>query len=454
MKVRQFFPSRPVVAAVASAAALCASVPAPAQFGLDGGYQDAFRPGYTSRDVQLAVEALKLDQAQRFIVETLYEDYTEEFQTGIDSFRQSVGEMQSMIGTNPDPQQVMRIVFGAMEEWRVESRQLADRFLTDMKGLLNEQQAALWPAFERRLYRMKYLSDGRLSGENLDLIAVIDELDLGAHKAQIQALLDEYEVRLDDALRRREKYVHDSQAQLMQAVQEGKSDLAEDVAERRIQYRVGVRDVNEYYTTAIAEALPPDAAHQLVQVVRERTHPRIFRKTEVERIFEAARKLEGIEPQTLQAVEGLEQQYLGELGAFNDRLLAVARDYQPAEMLAKSRSATSRLQGQKAQRPEDPLRDELTKRREMGNKYIEQLKALLSPEQFASLPGARRWTLPAEQGNLILGDEGPAIAGQEGGRAAKMRRLLGPDATPASDDPPKEAPGVEPSGDKEGGPDD
>ena len=45
---------------VALGGALAVTAAAPAQFGLSGGIGEAFRPSFTSRDVQLAVEMLDL----------------------------------------------------------------------------------------------------------------------------------------------------------------------------------------------------------------------------------------------------------------------------------------------------------------------------------------------------------------------------------------------------------
>ncbi len=111
---------------VALGGAMAATAAAPAQFGLSGGIGEAFRPAFTSRDVQLAVEMLQLDDAQKFILETLYDDYDAEFNTGVDGFRQNVTQLRTKIDPdNPDPGQIMRVVFGTINEWRGESRHLA-----------------------------------------------------------------------------------------------------------------------------------------------------------------------------------------------------------------------------------------------------------------------------------------------------------------------------------------
>ena len=44
----------------------------------------------------------------------------------------------------------------------------------------------------------------------------------------------------------------------------------------------------------------------------------------------------------------------------------------------------------------DPLAERYTKRRGLGTRYVNQLRALLTDEQFAALPGARRYLSPEQ----------------------------------------------------------
>ena len=46
------------------------------------------------------------------------------------------------------------------------------------------------------------------------------------------------------------------------------------------------------------------------------------------------------------------------------------------------------------------MRTEFQKRRELGDRYVQELKTLLTPPQFAALPGARRWLGPDEAGAI------------------------------------------------------
>lgn len=380
--------------AVALGGALAATAAAPAQFGLAGGIGEAFRPAFTTRDVQLAVDMLQLDDAQKFILETLYEDYSTEFRTGVDGFRDSVASMRDHIDPE-NPSQIMRIVFGTIDNWRVESRQLAEQVMEDLHGLLNQEQLEMWGQYTRKLFRLKYLKNGQLPGENLDLLNDVRELSLDASQVeQLQPLLEEYEHGLDEALRRREQYLQTSQSDLIEAISNENYSLGIRVAARQVELRQGVRDFNETYTQTIASALPDDFSATFTDRIRQRTYPRVYRRTPADRAFEAAMKIEDLEPETLEAITDIWTSFLAELATFNEHLVQMIRDYKPLQIKHKVKQAAARMSDSTVDRLEDPTRAEFARRNELSTRYIDQLKAILTPEQFASLPGVRRWTTP------------------------------------------------------------
>ena len=403
---------------VALVGALAATAVAPAQFGLSGGIGEAFRPSFTSRDVQLAVQMLELDDAQKFILETLYDDYDSEFNTGVDGFRQNVTSLRTKINTdNPDPGQIMRVVFGTINEWRVESRQLADQLMEDLEGLLNDQQLEYWGSFNRKLFRLKYIKNGQLPGEKLDLLNDVRDLDLGADMTLLlQPWLDEYEQQLDAALHRREEYMQTSQTALIEAIQEENYNVGIEVAARQVALRKGVRDVNEQYTLTIAAALPDEVGQKFIESIRSRTYPRVYRRTPAMRVFDAALELEDLDSAMLEAINEIRLAYLSEVDVFNTHLVQMIRDFKPLEIKSKVEQAAARLGGGKTNRLTDPTRAEFTKRSAISRRYIDQLKSLLTAEQFASLPGSRRWVEP---------DRDAIAAAKERVTRAKAAKLKG-----------------------------
>ncbi|MHC4827813.1 MAG: hypothetical protein ACYTEY_14760, partial [Planctomycetota bacterium] len=143
--------------------------------------------------------------------------------------------------------------------------------------------------------------------------------------------------------------------------------------------------------------LPEDVGPSFLEKIRLATYPRVYRLVPAQRSFEAAKELEGLSEETLQAIIALERDFLNELDVFNEHLVRLIRDYEPDKIKSKVEQATSRLAGQTPPALEDPTRAEFAKRRDISNRYMDLLKALLTPEQFASLPGARRWLSPEER---------------------------------------------------------
>jgi hypothetical protein len=339
---------------------------------------------------------LQLDDAQKFILETLYDDYDAEFNTGVDGFRQNVTDLRTKIDpNNPDPGQIMRVVFGTINQWRGESRHLADQLMEDLQGILNDEQLEYWGTFNRKLFRLKYIKNGQLPGEKLDLLNDVRDLDLSADQTlMLQPLLDEYERQLDDSLRRREDYMQTSQTALIEAIQDENYNVGIEVAARQVALRKGVRDVNEQYTIMFAEALPDETGTAFLASIRQMTYPRVYRRTPAGRAFDAALEIPELDSATLEAINELRLAYIAETDTFNTHLVHMIRDFKPLQIKYKVEMAAARLGGGKTDRLTDPTREQFTKRAEMSSRYIDQLKSLLTAEQFASLPGSRRWMEP------------------------------------------------------------
>lgn len=397
--------------------ALGLTASASAQFGLSPSISSAFRQAITTRDIQLAVADLQLDENQRFILETLFADYQADFRTGVEGFRQRITDLRGEIDpTKSNPAEAMRIVFGSMDQWQVESQQLADQLVEDLKGLLSEEQQEFWPPFERRVFRLKFLNKGRLSGESLDLFSAVRSLNLDETLMQtIQPLLDEYGRTLHEALRAREDYINAAESERIKAIQDRKPEISIAVAGREVQLRTAVRDVNEQYSVTIAGALPEETGQRLLASIRERMYPRIYRLSNAQRVFKAVKRIDGLSEEILEAIESLEELFLSELGSFNERLMGLIKEQQPSELKDKLEQVAVR--GAQPKSTGDAVREEFRKRQEMSDRYVNQLRDLLTPEQFASLPGSGRWIVPPARGLRAKG-----AAGNDGGAADDARR--------------------------------
>jgi hypothetical protein len=436
--------------------------------------REALQPDFERRDVPLFIRQLSLNDDQSGVLETLFLDYETVFQpeaeaimtamTDIgrsmmqsmmtperqqqmrdtwDSIRKQVEEAEAANGPMDDDQRrqffreqmqkaterfaneavdsgldaevkdAMNEMLSKLEAWTMRKAELRDDFVFGMKAVLDDDQMTLWPAFDRFLVREKSLSRGRISGEDVNLFFEVDELRLPPDEfAKVEPLFDGYEQRLDEALRARNAYLESSMTDLFRAVRDGKSDGAGRIFKRQADLRSAVRDVNDDYRRQMVEALgDSEWARSLDARVLEKGWQRIFRQTRTDRMFDDAMKIEGLAPETLQAVTDLYSQYRGEIAPVNERLKATARTEEPAELVRNGERFVGMMSqgiagmarnfgpGGDADR-EDPMRKLFDSRDAIGERYEERLKALLTPEQYESIAPRGRGRGPGGGGGF------------------------------------------------------
>jgi hypothetical protein len=262
--------------------------------GMGRGMQDvreALEADFQRRDIPIFVRQLKLTEDQGVVLETLFVEYESTFQPEAEGIMTSMAEMGRNLMrafASPERQQQMREtmekiqqevrdaeaangpmdeearraffrermqkaaeqfateaqnsgldaemkaamgeMLSKLESWQGRKAQLRDSFAAGLKAVLDDDQVAQWPAFERFLTREKTLPRGRISGENVNLFLVVDELRLPPEEfAKIEPMFDEYEARLDTALRARNTYIEESLPRLFKAIQEGDVDAAKRI---------------------------------------------------------------------------------------------------------------------------------------------------------------------------------------------------------------------------------
>ena len=268
--------------------------------------------------------------------------------------------------------------------------QLKNEFESDLMLLLPHEQAEAWPAVNRHLRRLNTLSKGQFAGESLDLYHLLDETFPGTSDQQPTATtLKDYEMRLDDTLNDRNQYLTESEIDAFLAWAEQDLDKSLALIDRESDLRLAVRDVNDEFIQTIASGLQESQAASFRQAGREKAYRSVYRKTRDQRLFEQAKAIEGLDGDVLDAVTNLETAYLEELALVNDQLVEATRENQPGqkkrmiEMMQQVRSGSMQFHGLPDRRP-------MNQRRLLGRRYTEQLKSILTTEQFDSLPAAKQ----------------------------------------------------------------
>ncbi|MBT8487022.1 MAG: hypothetical protein HKO59_11715 [Phycisphaerales bacterium] len=413
---------------------------------------DAFIAEFLRRDLHTIEEHLDLDDDQAIIAEALFNDYESAFQEGAAAAREKLAEFQpparndaafeaarermrnetrslleqarkeSQRARSADQRrrimqkyqdqiralrdelrrdralgtpgaeyiEVMRRKSIALEAWERERAQLGNSFRLNMQAILSEDQQALWPALERRFRREKTLHRGRLSMESLNLFVVAVNVEVDPTlQPVLDDLLAEYDLRLDNALKMRNDYEGTARAEQRTAAGSDNVTPIRASARRMMNLRVAVRNINQEYATLIESVLPPEIARRFRHEVNQRAFPGIEQPTSAQRAINAAKRLDDITDEALIAIDRIEEEFRQQLALRNEELRALLLRHEPDRERVRFEHAAG-IRDESGQTRDDPITQGFRDRHEFGGRYVEQLRSVLTPQQFATLPGVGR----------------------------------------------------------------
>ena len=282
------------------------------------------------------------------------------------------------------------------ESMRAAKTSLRQTFITTLQTtVLTEEQIERWPALERTLRREKNLPKGRLSGERTNLVGLLKDFELTeAERAAIAPHLDAYELAMDNALRQRDEFLPGSQAKIHTALQHGDADKALTLVDRATSLRVAVRSLNEQYGETISLSLPEAKASEFRAQLERTSFPSVYRTTHGQKVFAASRKIEGLQPETLQSILELEKAYEVELRDHNAQLRQTLVRNEPLEPRRRMEQLGRVVLDQEhpgdvfadEDKDPDPIRTAFAKRRELDERYAKLIESMLPPDQAAQLP--------------------------------------------------------------------
>jgi hypothetical protein len=386
-------PARVLLAGLTLAIGPAIASPATAQFGGQAGFAEAFRPDFLARDMNLFAETLAIEEWQRPILETLLEDYQASFNAGVDGVRQKMADMKDAV-TGASPDRVMSMIMGPIDEWTREKVVLRDRFLEDVKSQLSPAQQENWPRFERALRREKYLDQGELSGESLNLLLVLRETQLSPlAMSAIRPAVDDYELRLDEALQTRQSQIASVQEDVKNAMSANDFDAGLRAMAQIMASRVGVRQAQDTGIDSIAEALRESgeqaAGAEFRAAALQRGYAKVYRDDPIVPLFARALDIEDLTDDQRGALVALQGSYLQEVDAVNLRYVDVLRAEEPREPqrrieIMKARQRGEPITGNRESPAIVAIRSE---REDLYQRTREAIFAILNPEQQSQLPG-------------------------------------------------------------------
>ena len=159
-----------------------------------------------------------------------------------------------------------------------------------------------------------------------------------------------------------------------------------------------VRYVNDTAVQNILMLLPEDKVNQFDAIAKQTCYPRIYRQSRTDRAYESALELEGLEPQTMQAIMDLQDSMESEIAIVNEQLLAATHGWEAKEQVARMERFAQRMTGGSSERQENPMQQAEENKRTIEDTYLELLRGLLTEEQIEELGGLEKRTSREDRG--------------------------------------------------------
>jgi hypothetical protein len=281
-----------------------------------------------------------------------------------------------------------------------QKEQLRNRFESDARVLLTARQREMLPETLRIIRRLNSLPDSRLSGEQLDLVRLLDDEHLlSPHRLELEAVLHEYTDALDEALRVRSHSLERADIDRFLARERNDHEKMLQLADTEMDRRVAVRHVNETFARRIAAILREEHREQFETAFESQAYPQVARATLLERLLPRLLESDELTNEQREALEHLWEVHATAAATYRQNTIQTIREREvrePREMLEfAQRMRDLRESGEdmrridwNAMRPPMPvhfsLRNELF---DLEQPYFEQLRSIVPQntlEQIAS----------------------------------------------------------------------
>jgi len=363
-----------------------------------GPLADGLGPPVNERELKRYCEILGLTEDQLQTVRELFDMMSAEFKAAAEERQNRMEDVRAEFEESQDMKVFGESMPAIMERFEARRDEIEKAFFGDLRLLLTPEQDARWEKMERTRRRERTIGYGTLSGESVDLVAIMERMPSlqGESGAAISALLEQYEQDLDRVLAERNKLMEEEMAEFAGSPPgpgrlPDPAKLQESAAKVR-EASEKVRDVNRRYARQIVSLLPGGetgaAAAEFNRAVREASFPTVYRPSYTSRVLESLAGMEGLSAEQREAIASIEEAYRRELEAANERLAQAVEESETDG----SRQRISLGGGRVISLGEEeagPVSEARSAKRELDNSTLDKVLALLSEEQKAKLPPRR-----------------------------------------------------------------
>lgn len=287
-----------------------------------------FKPKLSKRDLSIISRVLNLGEVENEVVVQLLEGHEAVMRQRREAAEDEVDEIIERA-------QVLSDIAGAQlpkerdDAFKAESEKLRDAFMDDLKGILSREQAGRWPLVERELRRFHSIGRGRLAGESLDLIRMIDDKYPSSWtNPEIAAALAEYAEAMDSALKARDEAIGETRSSEFESKLDSDLKAAAKLFEESLASRVAVRDINIRYSERISGLLAGEAAEEFRRSVFHSSFPSLVKPTKSEEWIRAAAVLDSLDSDQRTQTSEIMKRYERERWTLLKEMAALYRERQ------------------------------------------------------------------------------------------------------------------------------
>lgn len=369
---------------------------ASAQFGGKAGFSEAFKPDLLPRDMTMIVETLKLEDWQRPIVQSLLQDYQDSFKTGTDALKEKM--VESAKQQKNGGAKNMRGLLEPIQNWLPEKARLFEDLMSSIQSQLGPNQKERWPKFERAVRRARSLDDSDLSGEGVDLIAILQQMQLQPTIWEAaQSAVDQYEIALDAALIARDAQITALLPKFSDAMENMDLQTGGNLQSQIMVVRVVVRDLQDDAIEKITLALPAPYAQDFRTRALSQGYREVFQSDPLSNFFAAVLNLNDLTAEQKTAIQSAQTTWDGAFSALQLKMLDTTRSEEPQKAKRKTISNAAKKAAKDGTTPPEVPPDLMIPLRNEKNKLVqdtrESVLKLLSEDQTdrlaAGVPGVR-----------------------------------------------------------------
>lgn len=371
------FMNRILIGCACVVVSLAIAQPASGQFGGGGGFGGMEGPQINRAQLNDYADLLGLDATQREVAQLMLEEYIDGVQTATDAMREAAQKARQEFEETRD-----RSAFESLREIGEQTRErvetLESRFMDDLKMLLTPEQESSWTRVEMAHRRATTLPRGLMSGERVDLFAIVKGMALeGDSSTQAQGVLADYELALDRALTSRNEMYEKGIELMRQRDFEALQSHFEDARDASIR----VRDTHRNFVRRLEAVLPQDKLPALETAVRRASFPTVYRSNRADRALEAVKAMEGLSEDQRSRIEAIALATERRMDQVN-RKLADQIERNEVNMTIRD------LMRGGGRGNEDGTRELFREKRDVVEQTITQVRVVLNEEQAAQLESA------------------------------------------------------------------